>query len=82
MKRFSLAALGGATVILLGLLWAKPLRRAAVAPRVTLAPAQLVADGYDTAVLTVVLTVGEPSAAPPRVTIVTAGGAVSIVALE
>lgn len=65
MKRFWLAALGGATVLVLGLLWAKPLRRAAVAPRVTLEPAQLIADGYDTAILTI----DEPSAAPPRVTI-------------
>ena len=65
MKRFSLVALGGATVLVLGLLWAKPLRRAAVPPRLTLAPAQLIADGYDTAILTI----DEPSAAPPRVTI-------------
>ena len=33
MKRFGLVALGGATVLVLGLLWAKPLRRAAVPPR-------------------------------------------------
>jgi uncharacterized protein YfaT (DUF1175 family) len=65
MKRFSLVALGGATVLVLGLPWAKPLRRAAVPPRLTLAPAQLIADGYDTAILTI----DGPSAAPPRVTI-------------
>ncbi len=51
MKHFPLAALGGAAVLALGLLWAKPLRRLAVAPRVTLEPAQLIADGYDSATL-------------------------------
>ena len=38
MKRFGLAALGGAAVLVLGLLWARPLRRATLPPRVSLAP--------------------------------------------
>jgi uncharacterized protein YfaT (DUF1175 family) len=65
MMRFPLAALGGTAVILLGLLWARPLRHTAVPPRVTLQPTQLAADGYDTATLTIL----DPSGAPPRVTI-------------
>jgi uncharacterized protein YfaT (DUF1175 family) len=65
MKRFGLAALGGAIVLVLGLLWATPLSRTILAPRVTLAPAQLIADGYDTAELTV----ENASATAPRVTI-------------
>jgi uncharacterized protein YfaT (DUF1175 family) len=65
MKRFSLAALGTATAILLGLLWAKPLRRAPTPPRLTLEPAQLIADGYATAVLTI----EGHSAATPRIAI-------------
>ena len=68
MKRFRLAALGGAAAVVLGLLWAKPLLRPAVLPpvaRVSLAPAQLIADGHDTATLTIL----EDSATPPRITI-------------
>ena len=65
MKRFPLAALGGAALLLLGLLWAKPLRRPAVSPRVTLEPAQLIADGYDSATLSIE---GAPDVTP-RVTI-------------
>jgi uncharacterized protein YfaT (DUF1175 family) len=65
MKRFGLPALGAAAVLLLGLLWAKPVRRVNAAPRVTVSPAQLIADGYDTAALTI----DAPSTAAPRVTI-------------
>jgi uncharacterized protein YfaT (DUF1175 family) len=65
MTRFPLTVLGGSAVIVLGLLWAKPLRRPAVPPRLTLEPAQLIADGYDTATLTVF----DPAAAPPRIAI-------------
>jgi hypothetical protein len=65
MTRFPLAVLGGAAAIILGLLWATPLRRPSVPPRVTLQPTQLIADGYDTATLTI----DSPSAAPPRVSI-------------
>ena len=48
MKRFGLTALGGAAVLVLGLLWARPLSRATLPPRVSVAPFQLMADGYDT----------------------------------
>jgi len=65
MRRFTLVALGVATAIVLGLLWAKPHGAAPPPPRVTLAPAQLVADGYDSAVLTIL----HPSATPPRIAI-------------
>ena len=63
MTRFPLALLGGAAAIVLGLLCAKPLRHAAVPARITLEPAQLIADGYDTATLTI----DDPSTVPPRV---------------
>ena len=53
MTRFPLAVLGGAAAIVIGLLWAKPLRHAAVPPRVTIEPTELIADGYDTATLTI-----------------------------
>src|ERR1035441_9459508 len=65
MTRFPLALLGRAAAIVLGLLCAKPLRHAAVPARITLEPAQLIADGYDTATLTI----DDPSTVPPRVTI-------------
>ena len=38
MKRFGLTALGGAAVLVLGLLWARPLSRATLPPRVSVAP--------------------------------------------
>ena len=72
MKRIGLAALAGTTVFVLALLWAMPHGGAALGPRVTLAPAQLIADGYDTAVLTV----EDASATAPRVTIEPAHAAV------
>ena len=53
MKRLGLAALAGATAIVLGLVWARPLSRATLPPRVSLAPFQLTADGYDSATLTI-----------------------------
>ncbi|MCX6629557.1 MAG: DUF1175 domain-containing protein [Candidatus Solibacter sp.] len=65
MKRFGLAALGGAAAIVVGLLWAKPHGRAPLPPRLSLVPVQLIADGYDTAVLTI----DAPSPTMPRVTI-------------
>ena len=65
MKRFTLAGLGGAMAIVLGLLWAKPHGPTLFGPRVTLQPAQLIADGYDTAVLTV----QDSSATVPGITI-------------
>ena len=63
MTRFPLAVLGGAAAIVLGLLCAKPLRHAAVPPRVRLEPARLIANGYDAAALTIF----HRSSAPPRV---------------
>jgi len=45
--------LGLTAALVVGLVWALPLRRASLPMRVTLAPAQLVADGYDTATLTI-----------------------------
>ena len=65
MKRFGLAALGGAAVLVLGLLWARPLSRATLPPRVSVAPFQLMADGYDSATLTI----DEPSPVAPAVVI-------------
>jgi hypothetical protein len=67
MKRSSLAALAGAAAIALSLFWARPLHRRAVPPvaRITLAPAELIADGHDTATLTI----DEPSTTPPRIVI-------------
>jgi hypothetical protein len=65
MTRFRLTVLGGSAVIVLGLLCAKPLRRPTVPPRLTLEPIQLIADGYDTATLTIF----HPADAPPRITI-------------
>jgi hypothetical protein len=53
MKRIGLAAMGGAAVILLGLVWATPPHRATLPPRVSLAPLQLMANGYDIATLTI-----------------------------
>ena len=72
MTRFPLTVLGGSAAIVLGLLWAKPLRWPAVPPRLTLEPAQLIADGYDTATLTIF----DPAAAPPRVAIQPAHAAI------
>jgi len=71
MTRFPLAVLGGGAAIVLGLLCAKPLRRASAPPPVARAasasiePTQLIADGFDSATLTI----DENSAAPPRVTV-------------
>lgn len=65
MKRFGLAALGGAAVLILGLLWARPLSRATLPPRVSVAPFQLMADGYDSATLTI----DEPSPVAPGIVI-------------
>jgi uncharacterized protein YfaT (DUF1175 family) len=53
MKRLGLAALAGATAIVLGLVWARPLSHASLPPRVSLAPFRLTADGYDSATLTI-----------------------------
>jgi uncharacterized protein len=53
MKHFGLAALGGAALLVLSLLWARPLGRATLPPRVSVAPFQLMADGYDSATLTI-----------------------------
>ena len=57
--------LSGAAFLLLAILWARPLHRGELPPRVSLAPGQLIADGYDTATLAI----EEPSPAPPRITI-------------
>jgi uncharacterized protein YfaT (DUF1175 family) len=69
MTRFPLAVLGGAAAIVLGLLCAKPLHRVpppvARAARAFIEPTQLIADGYDTATLTI----DENSAAPPHIAI-------------
>jgi uncharacterized protein YfaT (DUF1175 family) len=64
MKRFGMTA-GAAGAVLLGLLWARPHGPAPLAPNLTLAPAQLIADGYDTALLTI----EGASTEPPRVVI-------------
>jgi uncharacterized protein len=65
MKRLGPAALAGATAIVLGLVWARPLSRATLPPRVSLAPFQLTADGYDRATLTI----DEPSPIAPVIAI-------------
>jgi uncharacterized protein len=59
-----------AVAIVLGLLWAAP-RRQTAAPKLTVTPSQLPADGYQTAVLTI----EGAGAAPPSVTIVPARAA-------
>ena len=53
------------TAIVLGLVWARPLSRATLPPRVSLAPFQLMADGYDSATLTI----DEPSPSAPVISI-------------
>jgi len=65
MKRIGLAALAGATAIVLGLVWARPLNRATLPPRVSLVTFQLTADGYDHATLTI----DEPSPGAPVIAI-------------
>jgi uncharacterized protein YfaT (DUF1175 family) len=65
MKRFGLVALGGAVVLVLSLLWARPLSHATLPPRVSVAPFQLMADGYDSATLTI----DEPSPVAPAIVI-------------
>ena len=65
MKRFGLTALGGAAALVLGLLWARPLTRATLPPRLSVAPSQLIADGYDTATLTI----DEPSPVAPGIVV-------------
>jgi hypothetical protein len=65
MKRCGLAALGGAAVLVLGLLWARPLSHATLPPRVSVAPFRLMADGYDSATLTI----DEPSPVAPAIVI-------------
>ena len=61
MKHVGLAAFGVASLLLVGLLRPRPLSRATLPPRVSLAPLQLMANGNDSATLTV----DEPSAAAP-----------------
>jgi uncharacterized protein YfaT (DUF1175 family) len=56
-----------AAFLVLAIVWARPLRRAELPPRISVSPAMLRADGYDTATLTIEAV----SAAPPRVTITT-----------
>ena len=51
MTRLGLAALAGAAVLVLSLVWARPLSRATLPPHVSLAPLQLMADGYESATL-------------------------------
>ena len=63
MKRLAIPALALAILLILGLLRAKP--HAALAPRLTLAPPQLTADGYDSATLTILAA----SPTPPRIII-------------
>ena len=65
MTRLGLAALAGVAVLVLSLVWARPLSRATLPPRVSLAPLQLTADGYDSATLTI----DEPSPSPPVIAI-------------
>lgn len=65
MKRIVLAALGGVAVLILGLLWARPVGRASLPPRVSLTPSLLMADGYDSATLTI----DEPSPVGPGIVI-------------
>jgi uncharacterized protein YfaT (DUF1175 family) len=61
------AWLAGPALLILGLVWSQPLHRAAPPPRVSLLPAQLIADGYDTATLAI----DEASPVPPRITLET-----------
>jgi uncharacterized protein len=56
--------LAGAAVLVLAVVWARPLRRPEP-PRLTLAPAELIADGYDTATVAI----ADSSTVPPRITI-------------
>jgi uncharacterized protein YfaT (DUF1175 family) len=65
MKHFSLVALGSVAAIILGLVWARPLSRATLPPRASVAPFQLMADGYDSATLTI----DEPSPSAPGIAI-------------
>jgi len=66
MRAFPLVA-SGIAVVVLGLLWARPLRHASAPPmaRITLVPAELAADGHDIAMLHI----GESSATAPRISI-------------
>ncbi len=65
------AGLAAAAFLVLAIVWAKPLHHAALPPRVSLVPAQLIADGYDIATLAI----NERSTTPPRITIGTAHAA-------
>ena len=71
MKRFNLVVLCSSALLVLALLWARPLSRATLPPRVTLTPFQLMANGYDSATLTI----DEPSPNAPAITIEPAHGA-------
>jgi uncharacterized protein len=60
--------LGGAAIVALAIVWARPVHRATLAPPlVSITPAQLAADGYDTATLTI----DQRSPVPPQITIET-----------
>lgn len=52
-------------MLVLALMWVRPLSRAALPPRVSVAPYQLMADGYDSATLTI----DEPSPSAPGIVI-------------
>jgi uncharacterized protein YfaT (DUF1175 family) len=60
-----IAWFGGAVVLALAIVWARPVHRATLPPRVSIVPVQIAADGNDTATLTV----EDASGVPPKVTI-------------
>jgi uncharacterized protein YfaT (DUF1175 family) len=62
-----IAWLGSAAIVALAIVWARPVHRMMPAPRLSIAPAQLIADGYDTATLTI----EDTATASPRITIET-----------
>jgi hypothetical protein len=65
MTRFGLAALGGAMLLVPAIVWVRPLTHASLPPRVSATPLQLMADGYDSATLTI----DETSPAAPGITL-------------
>jgi uncharacterized protein YfaT (DUF1175 family) len=67
MMRVRLTILGAGAAVVLGLLWANSIRHATTLDRsrVSVRPAQLIADGDDVAMLTII----EPSDAQPRIII-------------
>jgi uncharacterized protein len=65
MRRFAIVALGGAAVLVPSLVWVRPLSHGTSAPRVSIAPIELIANGYDRATLTI----DEPAPGAPTIQI-------------